>query len=135
MLEKNSIDFTIEAIRRERINRRTIPEQVNKILPEIKAREPRSDSPFFRLAIIGYEIGKTFASLEHAIVYAERFKDDEKMKKAELKNAQLEIGDCFTQLQLLCLTYGFDIDETRMLGAQHLAERHEDFKLKGWCEI
>ncbi len=78
MLKKDSIDFTIEAIRRERINRRKIPEQVNRILPEIKAREPSSDSPFFRLAIIGYEIGKTFASLEHAIVYAERFKDDEK---------------------------------------------------------
>jgi hypothetical protein len=135
MLEKDSIDFAIKSIREERTNRRKIPEQINKVLPEIKAREPTSNSPFFRLAIIGYEIGKAFASLEHAIVYAERFKDDLTMRNAELKNAQLELGDCFTQLQLLCITYGFDIDETRLLGAQHLAERHEDFKLKGWCEV
>jgi len=108
---------------------------IDEILRQLKRLEPTSDNPFFRLAIIGYEIGKAFASLEHAIVYAERFKNDEKSKQSYLKNAQLELGDCFTQLQLLCETYGFDITETRKLGAQHLAERHEDFKIKGWTEI
>lgn len=105
------------------------------MLEELYLREPTSDNPFFRLAIIGYEIQKTFGSLERAIVYAERFKHNPELRKQELKNAQLELGDAFTQLQLLAITYGFDIDETRMLGAHHLAERHEDFKIKGWCEV
>lgn len=108
---------------------------LNETLRELKRLEPTSDNPFFRLAIIGYEIGKAFSSLEHAIVYAERFNNDEKSRQSHLKNAQLELGDCFTQLQLLCETYGFDITETRKLGAQHLAERHKDFKIKGWTEI
>ena len=108
---------------------------IDETLRQLKRLEPTSDNPFFRLAIIGYEIGKAFASLEHSIVYTERFKNDEKSKQSYLKNAQLELGDCFTQLQLLCETYGFDITETRKLGAQHLAERHEDFKIKGWTEI
>lgn len=43
--------------------------QVDEALKELKKREPTSDSPFFRLAIIGYEIQKAFGSLEHAIVY------------------------------------------------------------------
>jgi len=113
--------------------------KVDDDLTVLKAREPSSHNPFFRLAIIGYEIQKTFGSLEHAIVYGERFKDGivdtEKEQSAYLRNAQLELGDCFTQLQLLSMTYGWDIDETRELGLKHLAERHEDFKRKGWTEI
>ena len=114
----------------------------NKItskLMDLKNKEPTSDRPFFRLAIIGYEFGKTMSSLEHEIVYAERFKqgivDSNKERNAYLKNAQLEIGDCLAQLQLLCITYGFDYIETRQLGVKHLEERHEDFKRKGWTEI
>lgn len=110
-------------------------DSIDNKLKELKRLEPTSDNPFFRLAIIGYEIQKAFGSLEHSIVYAERFKNDEKSRKSHLKNAQLELGDCFTQLQLLCETYGFDIYETRLLGVQHLKERHEDFKVKGWSEI
>jgi len=109
--------------------------QLDNSLKELKRLEPTSDNLFFRLTIIGYEIVKAFGSLEHAIVYAERFKNDNKSRQAYLKNAQLELGDCFTQLQLLCETYGFDLTETRLLGLQHLKERHEDFKLKGWVEI
>jgi len=139
MLEKDVLQKAVDTIKQERLERRKIPEQVNRILPELKKREPASNNKFFRLAIIGYEIGKAFASLEHAIVYYERFNDgiidNDKEHQAYLKNAQLEIGDCFTQLQLLCLSYGFDIDETRLLGAQHLAERHKDFEVKGWCEV
>ena len=125
MLEKN----TILAIKIKK------NQQVNNVLKELKKREPTSDSPFFRLAIIGYEIQKTFGSLEHAIVYFERFKEDTAERRSYLKDAQLELGDCFTQLQLLAETYGFDIDETRKLGAQHLAERHKDFEIKGWTEV
>ena len=139
MLERSNLLNIYESIKKERLERRKVPIQVNEMLKELKKREPDSDKPFFRLAIIGYEIGKSFASLEHAIVYYERFNqgivDSVKERNAYLKNAQVEIGDCFTQLQLLCETYGFDIDETRLLGAKHLAERHEDFKVKGWYEI
>lgn len=110
-------------------------DDIDETLRQLKKLEPTSDNPFFRLAIIGYEIGKAFSSLEHSIVYTERFKNDKKSRIAHLKNAQLELGDCFTQLQLLAETYNFDITETRKIGAQHLAERHEDFKIKGWTEI
>lgn len=129
MLEKDSI-LAIKVKKNKK---------VDDLLKTLKAREPSADNPFFRLAIIGYEIQKTFGSLEHAIVYYERFKDGiidtEKEKNSHLRNAQLELGDCFTQLQLLALTYGFDIDETRAMGAQHLAERHKDFEAKGWCGV
>lgn len=129
MLEKNTI-LELQ-IRKNK--------QVDELLRALKAREPSSDNPFFRLAIIGYEIQKTFGSLEHAIVYYERFKDGikdtEKERNAYLKNAQVELGDCFTQLQLLAETYHWDIDEVRVLGAQHLAERHKDFEVKGWTEV
>ena len=139
MLDKLSLDDTAKRLREERIKRRGIPDPISKKLSDLKKKEPDSDKPFFRLAIIGYEIGKTLSSLEHAIVYYERFKqgiiDDEKERNAYLRNAQIEIGDCFTQLELLCNTYNFNVDETRALGAQHLAERHEDFKVKGWTEI
>lgn len=139
MFEKESLDITLQKIREERRKNRSLPDNVSKNLTELKKKEPDSDKPFFRLAIIGYEIGKSLSSLEHSIVYYERFKqgiiDNDKEHKAYLKNAQLEIGDCFTQLELLCNTYNFDVLETRELGAQHLAERHEDFKAKGWTEI
>jgi NTP pyrophosphatase (non-canonical NTP hydrolase) len=101
----------------------------------LKKNEPQSDKPFFRLAIIFYEIGKVFASLEHAIVYAERFKHDPALYNQEIKNAQLELGDCFVQLSLLCKTYNLDIWETLELGINHLEERHKDFEIKGWTEV
>lgn len=139
MLEKETLDEIIKKIHEERKKRKGLPDKISKKLTELKKKEPDSDKPFFRLAIIGYEFGKSMSSLEHAIVYYERFKqgiiDNDKERKAHLKNAQLEIGDCFTQLELLCNIYDFDIHETRELGAQHLAERHEDFKVKGWTEI
>ena len=104
-------------------------------LSDLKRQEPQSDKPFFRLAIIGYEIVKVLGSLEHAIVYAERFKDDPALYNQEIKNAQIELGDCFVQLCLLAKTYNLNIWDTLEMGILHLEERHEDFKRKGWCEI
>lgn len=105
-----------------------------KRLDILKQQEPSSDKPFFRLAIIGYEITKSLGSLERAIVYAERFKNNPELYNQEIKNAQLEIGDCFVQLIMLCKTYNFDVWKTLELGVKHLEERHIDFEEKGWSE-
>jgi hypothetical protein len=133
VLSKEEIKGVKDIINLEYLTHSTEPLQ--KRLTELKKNEPQSDKPFFRLAIIFYEIGKVFASLEHAIVYAERFKYDPTLYNQEIKNAQLELGDCFVQLSLLCKTYNLNIWETLELGINHLEERQIDFQNKGWTEV
>lgn len=133
VLSKQEIEFAKRIVILESLVHETAPLQ--KKLTELKAREPNSDKPFFRLAIVGYEIMKVFGSLEHAVVYAERFRGNPKMFNQELKNAQLEIGDCFVQLIMLCKTYELDVWKTLEMGVKHLEERHRDFEMKGWTEV
>lgn len=104
---------------------------VDRLLIELKKNEPTSDNQFFRLAILAYEMG----DLNRSIVYAERFKNDEKARIAHLANGKLALADALTQLHLLCQTVGWNFNELRKLGAQHLKERQEDFKRQGWREI
>lgn len=104
---------------------------VDKLLIQLKKDEPTSDNQFFRLAIITYEMG----DLNRSIVYAERFRNDEKARTAYLANGKLALADLLTQLHLLCQTVGWDFNELRMLGAKHLNERQEDFKKEGWSDI
>lgn len=104
---------------------------VDQLLSELKKNEPSSDDQFFRLSIIAYEIG----DLHRAAVYANRFKDDEKMRIAHLAHGKLALADVLTQLYLLCLSLDWDFNKLRELGALHLQERHEDFKRDGWSEI
>ena len=104
---------------------------IDQLLSELKKNEPSSDEQFFRLSIIAYEIG----DLHRAVVYANRFKNDEKMRIAHLAHGKLALADALTQLYLLCLSLGWDFNKLRELGALHLEERHEDFKRDGWSEI
>lgn len=104
---------------------------IDQFLSELKKNEPSSDDQFFRLSIIAYEIG----DLHRAVVYANRFKDDEKMRIAHLAHGKLALADALTQLYLLCLSLEWDFNKLRELGALHLQERHEDFKRDGWSEI
>lgn len=104
---------------------------VDKLLIELKKNEPTSDNQFFRLAIIAYEMG----DLNRSIVYAERFKNDEKARIAYLANGKLALADALTQLHLLCQSVGWNFNDLRKLGAEHLKERQEDFKKQGWREI
>jgi hypothetical protein len=104
---------------------------IDKFLSELKNNEPSSDDQFFRLSIIAYEIG----DLHRAVVYSNRFKDDEKMRIAHLAHGKLALADVLTQLYLLCLSLEWDFNKLRELGALHLQERHEDFKRDGWSEI
>ena len=83
------------------------------------------------MSIIAYEIG----DLHRAVVYSNRFKDDEKIRIAHLAHGKLALADALTQLYLLCLSLGWDFNKLRELGALHLQERHEDFKRDGWSEI
>jgi len=106
-------------------------DEVDKLLEELKRNEPTSDNLFYRLSIIAYEIG----DLHRAIVYAERFKDDPKMRTGHLANGKLALADALTQLYLLCISMKWDFHELRKLGADHLAERHQDFKRNGWSDI
>lgn len=133
VLSKDEIDYAKNVVGLESISKSTL--SLQKRLSELKAKEPTSDKPFFRLAIIGYELAKSFGSLEHAIVYSERFKNNPELYNQEIKNAQLEMGQCMIQLILLCKTYDLDVWKTLELGVRNLEERHEDFKRKGWCEI
>lgn len=73
--------------------------------------------------------------LNRSIVYAERFRDDKKARIAYLANGKLALADILTQLYLLCQSVGWDFNELRKLGVEHLKERHEDFKKQGWNEI
>lgn len=41
----------------------------------------------------------------------------------------------FAETHMLCISLGWDFEELRKLGAQHLAERHTDFKRDGWSEV
>lgn len=104
---------------------------IDRLLEELKRNEPSSDNKFFRLSIIAYEMG----DFHRSIVYAERFKDDEKARIAHLANGKLALADALTQLYLLCLSLEWDFDDLRELGALHLQERHEDFKRDGWSEV
>ena len=104
---------------------------VDKLLIQLKKNEPTSDNQFFRLAILMYEMG----DLNRSIVYAERFKNDEKARIAYLANGKLALADALTQLHLLCQSVGWNFNDIRKLGVEHLKERQEDFKKQGWREI
>lgn len=157
----------MQRIREERITRRSVPnesnklsnnknsggdeenkkddeninrvDEVDKLLEELKANEPTSDNQFSRLAIICYEMG----DLSRSMVYAARFKDSNKAlfrdglkdKNVILSEGKLAMADLLTQLYLLCISMDWDFHELRKLGAEHLAERHQDFKRDRWSEI
>lgn len=104
---------------------------IEKELAELKKNEPTSDNQFFRMSIIGYELG----DLHRAIVYSQRFKNDEKLKMSHLANGKLAMADLLIQLNLLCMTLEWDFEELRKLGLEHLKERHKDFEKNRWCEI
>lgn len=125
------------------------------ILRRLKSQEPNSNNLFFRNSIIGYEWG----DLQRAIVYSERFsnnktsfkvsegnkvmfRDGFKDKSTILAEGKLAMADLLTQLCLLCISLeeltgdsGWNFNELRKLGAQHLEERHKDFKRDGWTEV
>jgi hypothetical protein len=67
---------------------------VDKLLIQLKKDEPNQ---FFRLAIIAYEMG----DLNRSIVYAERFRNDEKARTAYLANGKLALADAFCYVNLL----------------------------------
>ena len=104
---------------------------IDKLLIELKKNEPTSDNQFFRLAILMYEMG----DLSRSIVYAERFRDDEKTRIIHLANGKLAMADVLTQLYLLCTSIGWNFYELRRLGVEHLKERQEDFKRQRWSKV
>lgn len=113
------------------VNDNNCEKEIDKLLAELKRNEPSSDNQLFRLSIIAYEIG----DLHRSIVYATRFKDDEKARLAYLANGKLALADALAQLYLLCISLEWDFNKLRELGALHLQERHEDFKRDGWIEV
>lgn len=81
-----------------------------------------------RLNIMTYELGKTV----HSVYYALRFPDN---KNVHLKEAKLELGDLITQIHMLCQELGFEFDDVRSLGLEHIKERYEEFEINGWTKI
>lgn len=75
-------------------------------IKELKKNEPSSDNEFFRTNIIMYEFG----DLCRAIVYANRFKNTDKImfrdgfkeKAIIMSEGKLAMADMITQLRMLC---------------------------------
>lgn len=61
--------------------------------------------------------------------YIDRFPDEAAAHRADLK---LALGDVFVQAAMMCLDLGLDPAEIFRLGKQHVRERFEDFKERGW---
>ncbi len=80
-----------------------------------------------RLNIVTYELGKAV----HSIYYSLRFPND---KNVHLKEAKLELGDLITQINMLCQELGFEFDDVRSLGLEHIKERYEDFEINKWSK-
>lgn len=106
-------------------------DEIDRLLRALKKNEPTNDNKFFRLSIIAYEIG----DLHRSVIYAERFKSDEKIRIGYLAHGKLALADALTQLYLLCETMKWDFHELRKLGAEHLKERQEDFKRQNWNDV
>lgn len=128
---------------------------IDDVLRYLKSQEPNSNNLFFRNSIIGYEWG----DLQRSIVYSERFSNNEtsfkvsdgkkvmfrdgfKDRSVILSEGKLAMADLLTQLFLLCVSLeditgdaGWNFNELRVLGANHLEERHKDFKRDGWTEV
>jgi len=110
--------------------------KINETLHTLKSIEPTSDNELFRMNIIMYELG----DLARAIVYAERFRNSDKVmfrngfkdKNTILAEGKLAMADLLTQLHMLCISMDWDFENLREIGAQHLAERQQDFKRDGW---
>jgi hypothetical protein len=100
---------------------------INKHIQEILTNEPKL-SIIGRLAIISYELGDLIRDL----FYANRFPEE---RWAHLANAKLSLADVFTQLSILCRELGFNEEEIRKLGWEHLRERFEEFKKRGWVPL
>jgi len=108
-------------------------------IKELKKNEPTSDNEFFRTNIIMYEFG----DLCRAIVYAQRFKNSDKIMFRDgfkncdtiLSEGKLAMADMITQLRMLCVSLNWSFDELSELGIKHLEERQKDHQRDGWCEV
>ncbi len=117
---------------------RTI-KNIEKELIELKKNEPSSDNEFFRLAIMDYELG----DLARSLVYSNRFNESNKVQYGSnwispeviLSNGKLAMADLVTQLHMLCLSLGWNFEDLRELGLEHLRERQKDFERDGWSEV
>lgn len=118
-----------ELLRKERVNRRAIPNDIDSQLKELKKIEPTSDNIMVRLNIIGYEYG----DLQRALVYAERFRNDDIKVKGYYGEGKLAVADMITMLHMLCISLGWNFEELRKYGVEHLKERQHDFIGDRWC--
>ena len=95
---------------------------------EIEDRNEPKANIFFRLSIIGYELG----DLNKDIVYMRRFPNE---KEAHRADSKLSLADLLTQISILCIELGFDEEEIRKMGKAHLNERYSEFEKRGWKEV
>lgn len=61
--------------------------------------------------------------------YMARFPGEAAAHRADLR---LALGDVMVQAAMMCLDVGFDPKEILKLGIQHVRERFEEFKERGW---
>jgi hypothetical protein len=61
--------------------------------------------------------------------YIERFPTEKEAHKADIK---LALGDVMVQAVMMCLDMGLIPEDIFNLGKQHVRERFDDFKERGW---
>ena len=97
-------------------------EEINKLRTQEKKNTIEG-----RLCILTYELGRMINSAYYSI----RFPED---KSIHLKLAKIEMGDLITQIQMFCQEVGWDFDEVRKEGLEHIKERYKEFELNKWSE-
>ena len=103
--------------------------EITKELKIIRRSEPYTKGrSVTRAAIIFYEFG---SGAEYLAKEQQKNLPDP-IKKGLGENAKLGMADTLIQCQMICLDHGWDFDEIRILGLEHLKERKKDFAKEGY---
>ena len=144
MLDKTIKEIQDNRKKQRKIIKKELPEKLlhnnfEYYIKELKKNEPTSDNEFFRTNIIMYEFG----DLCRAIVYANRFKNTDKIMFRDgfkdvniiMSEGKLAMADMITQLRMLCVSLNWNFDEVSELGIKHLEERQKDHERDEWVEV
>jgi len=144
MLDKTIKEIQDNRKKQRKIIKKELPEKLlhnnfEYYIKELKKNEPTSDNEFFRTNIIMYEFG----DLCRAIVYANRFKNTDKIMFRDgfkdvniiMSEGKLAMADMITQLRMICVSLNWNFDEVSELGIKHLEERQKDHERDEWVEV
>jgi len=99
----------------------TLHKELN--IKEKPGKNSKAKSPANLLVLLG--------NLHRSIVYMKRFPS----KKEYRKGVKTHLSNLAVRLKEICKEQGFDEEEVRELGWEHLRERFKEFEEDGWVEI